>query len=247
MDNETSVNSDWGKYWADYIQKKAFLEGKKVYTTEMWDPWNLNHPLHLESIDNPEIFNFIDISQNNHELGDVHWNNALGVFARLQKMNNIRPVNNIKVYGHDGGKHKTSQDGMTNFVLNVLLGCASTRFHRPGSGLGLNDTAWHFIKSMREITQQEGFFDTQPGNKVLLERDTNEAYCRMKEGKLYFIYFPKGGEVGLKIADKQTNNTIRWLDILGSDWKKPTRLDNTGPLTIKAPDNKHWIAVIKQD
>lgn len=55
MDNETSVSSDWGKYWAKHIQKKAKLAGKDVYTTEMWDPHDLAHPFHAETFDNAWI------------------------------------------------------------------------------------------------------------------------------------------------------------------------------------------------
>src|SRR5690606_1513678 len=32
IDNETSVTSDWGKYWANYIQKQAKAVGKEVFT-----------------------------------------------------------------------------------------------------------------------------------------------------------------------------------------------------------------------
>lgn len=55
MDNETSVTSDWAKFWAQYIKKQAFLQDKKVETTEMWDPHNLDHPAHFETFDHPEF------------------------------------------------------------------------------------------------------------------------------------------------------------------------------------------------
>jgi hypothetical protein len=139
MDNETSVTADWGKYWALYIKKQATLAGKKVNTTEMWDPWDLSHPFHAETFDNPDIYTFVDISQNNHQSADAHWNNGIAQFERLRQMGNLRPVNNVKIYGNDGGAHKTTRDAIENFVKNVLMGCASARFHRPTSGQGLNE------------------------------------------------------------------------------------------------------------
>ena len=85
MDNETSVPSDWGKFWAKYIQKAGALNDRIVQTTEMWDPHDLSHPMHFETFDHPDIFTFVDISQNNHQSGEHHWDNGLKQFAYLRK------------------------------------------------------------------------------------------------------------------------------------------------------------------
>ncbi|MCK5105082.1 MAG: hypothetical protein KAR17_19800, partial [Cyclobacteriaceae bacterium] len=105
MDNETSVTSEWGKFWSLYIKKIAKEQNKQIYTTEMWDPWSLSHAVHRETSDHPEIYDFVDISQNNHNVGDTHWNNGLNQINRLKTNNMLRPLNNVKVYGNDGGRH----------------------------------------------------------------------------------------------------------------------------------------------
>ena len=39
IDNETSVSSEWGKFWAGYIKTRAKEEANRpVLVTEMWDP-----------------------------------------------------------------------------------------------------------------------------------------------------------------------------------------------------------------
>jgi hypothetical protein len=244
MDNETSVSSDWGKFWAQYIQKKAFLAGKTVYTTEMWDPWNLNHVFHLETFDNPDIFTFVDISQNNHQTGDTHWNNALGVFERLEKMGNVRPVNNVKIYGNDGGAHKRTQDAIENFVKNILVGCASARFHRPTSGQGLNAIAQAVIRSMRDLTDRMDFFEGKPHNDLLIGREPGEAYCRAVPDKEYAIFFPGSGVVTIDLSEFKGKPVITWLNLLTSEWSTPISLRKEQSV-IRAPYDDFWIALIQ--
>lgn len=244
MDNETSVTSDWAKYWARYIQKQAGLAGKRVHTTEMWDPWDLNHPFHAETFDNPGFFTFVDISQNNHQSADAHWDNGLAAMERLKNMGYLRPANNVKIYGNDGGPHKTTRDAIENFVKNVLMGCASARFHRPNSGQGLNETAQAVISSMRELTDRMDFFHGDPRNDLLQSREPGEAYCRAIPGREYAVYFPERGAVEIDLTGFRTTPALEWLDLLNSEWIDPVRLDRS-VVRIETPDNGHWIALIR--
>ena len=246
MDNETSVTSEWGKFWSLYIKKVAKEHSKQIFTTEMWDPWSLDHAAHRETSDHPEIYDFVDISQNNHNVGDTHWNNGLKQIERLKTNSMLRPVNNVKVYGNDGGRHKTTQNAIESFVQNVLFGAASTRFHRPTSGQGLNNIAQHVIKSMRSYIDQANFFNGVPSNQLLSEREENEAFCRAIEGSEYAIYFPNGGEVKLNTAIKKGEISIKWLDILKSEWTETTLLSiRNSNATITAPNQKNWLAYLK--
>lgn len=246
MDNETSVTSEWGKFWSLYIKKVAKEHDKKIYTTEMWDPWNLDHVAHRETFDHPEIYDFVDISQNNHKTGDAHWNNGLAQIERLKKNNMLRPVNNVKVYGNDGGRHKTTQNAIESFMRNVLFGAASSRFHRPPSGQGLNATAQHVIQGTRSYIDQSDFFNARPSNHLLSEREENEAFCRAIEGEEYAIYFPAGGEVQLKTTIEVGEMYIKWLDILSSEWTEPASISIQNSLaTITTPDKKNYLGFLK--
>jgi hypothetical protein len=244
MDNETSVTADWGKYWALYIKKQATLAGKKVNTTEMWDPWDLSHPFHAETFDNPDIYTFVDISQNNHQSADAHWNNGIAQFERLRQMGNLRPVNNVKIYGNDGGAHKTTRDAIENFVKNVLMGCASARFHRPASGQGLNETAQAVISSMRQLSGRMDFFNGSPRNDLLLARIPGSAYCRAIDGKEYAVYFPQSGSVEIDLSGFRVTPQIEWLDVLNARWHPAADLERSA-ITIKTPGQGHWVALIR--
>ncbi len=247
MDNETSVSSDWGKFWARYIRKRAAMSGKTVFTTEMWDPWDLDHPFHAETFDNPDIFTFVDISQNNHNSGDRHWFNGLKQFERLKFTNSLRPVNNVKIYGNDGGKHQTTRNAVESFVKNVLMGCASARFHRPTSGQGLNETAQHVIRSMREMSERSDFFAGQPTLDPLTNRVKDEQYCRAVPGREYLVYFTRKGEVQLELTPYDDTFSLSWLNILESRWIPGGKVTGGSSAELKTPGDGHWIALVTRD
>jgi hypothetical protein len=247
MDNETSVTSDWGKYWATYIQKSARLLNQKVETTEMWDPHDLAHPMHFETFDNPEIFSFVDISQNNHQGGDHHWNNGLQQLQYLQQMGFIRPANNVKIYGSDEGPHQTTQNAIESFCRNILFGSASARFHRPPTGQGLNQIAQHVIKSMRMVEQSGDFFSGKPANELLSNREENEAFCRKIGVNSFIIYFPSGGQVNLQVHSGVDSYSIRWLKVLESSWKEDQMISSNSKddkLLLETPSKDHWIGLV---
>lgn len=246
MDNETSVTSEWGKFWSLYIKKVAKENGKQIFTTEMWDPWNLDHVAHRETFDHPETYDFVDISQNNHNSGDSHWTNGLKQINRLKSNDMLRPLNNVKVYGNDGGRHQTTQNAIESYIRNVLFGAASSRFHRPTSGQGLNETAQGVITSMRSYITVADFFNAVPANHLLSVREENEAFCRAIEDKEYAIYFPKGGNVILNTSIENGDFSIKWLDILNATWTEATSISIQNSKTIiNAPDHKNWLAFIK--
>ena len=244
MDNETSVTAEWGKFWSLYIQKKAAGKGKTVYTTEMWDPWDLSHPFHNETFDHPEIYSFVDISQNNHITEEDHWINGLAQLKRLKDIEALRPANNVKVYGNDGGRHKMTRNGIESFIQNVFCGCASTRFHRPTSGQGLNEIAQAVIKSMRELTDKMDWFNGYPDNSLLSDREVHEAYCRCIPGKEYAIYFPDGGEVSLDLTLYNKVFSVQWLNVLQSEWDQQEIIKGGDKTSLQAPGNNHWIVLV---
>lgn len=250
MDNETSVTSEWGKFWAQYIQKVALEKGKQVQTTEMWDPWDLNHVLHRETFDHPETYSFVDISQNNHNSGDEHWQNGIKQIERLKQIEALRPVTNIKIYGNDGGKHQTTQNAIESFCRNIFLGSSSARFHRPTSGQGLNATAQHVIQSLRSLTTKMDFFNGAPHNELLTERQSNEAYCRAKPESEYAVYFTGEGSVVLSLPQQEQQSwSVQWLNILDSNWSKKDTIspNDSGNIELDTPAKGHWIAFIRNE
>ncbi|RKU37840.1 hypothetical protein C6496_09280, partial [Candidatus Poribacteria bacterium] len=234
MDNETSVTPDWGEYWATYIQKQATVAGHPVETTEMWDPWNIFHEKHKATFDHPETYSFCDISQNNHQKGQTHWDNAQRYRSELSP---IRPINNVKIYGADSGRFGNTQDGLERFWRNIFGGLASARFHRPDSGVGLNETAQAHIKSMRMLTDTMDIFTCEPDNDLLFNRAENEAYVIANPGREYAVYFPNGGSVDINLGAEKDAETIaiRWLDIGKSEWIHAAEIPFSKRITLSAP------------
>jgi hypothetical protein len=245
MDNETSVTAAWGRFWSDYIKKKAGEEGVVAETTEMWDPWDLDHISHRESFDHPETYSFVDISQNNHQRGQAHWDNGLRQIERLRRTGHLRPVTNVKTYGSDGGRHGgDTNEAIAKFVRSALFGSATVRFHRPPSGIGLSETAQAVIRGVRELSDRMAWFDAAPHNDLLGEREENEAYCRARPGREHAVYFPDGGAVTLDLGALDGDASLTWLEVIESRWSKPRAVQGGDALLLETPGPGHWIALV---
>ena len=248
IDNETSVTALWGQFWSEYIKKKALEVGRKVFVTEMWDPWDLDHVSHRETFDHPETYDFVEISQNNHQKGQQHWDNGLKQIDRLNNMGYLRPVTNVKTYGNDGGRHGGgTQNGMESFIRSVLFGSAAVRFHRPDSGLGLGKEAQAVIGSMRQLSDQMDFFEAQPRADLLSENQENEAYCRADAGNCYAVYFPAGGSVALDLSDCRQSGVIQWLNVMETTWSNSSVIEPGDKVIIEAPRVGQFVALIEFD
>jgi len=248
MDNETSVTAAWGRFWSDYIRKRAAEEGLTVQTTEMWDPWDLDHISHRETFDHPETYSFVDISQNNHQVGQAHWDNGLRQIERLEQAGRLRPVTNVKTYGSDGGRHGgDTNEAVAKFIRSAFFGSAAVRFHRPPSGIGLSETAQAVIRGLRNLSDRMAWFDAAPRNDLLGEREDNEAYCRARPGREYAIYLPAGGAVTLDLSALEGEATLTWLEVLERRWSAPRAVTGGAPLSLDTPEPGHWIALVSAE
>ena len=251
MDNETSGDEAWGAYWAEHIRRRGVEAGKKVYVTEMWDAWDLKAAQHRRTFDHPDLYDFVDVSQNNHQKGQTHWDNFQWVRNYLAKR--PRPINTVKTYGADTGRYGTNRDGMERVWRHIIGGAASARFHRPDSGLGLGPEAKANIKSLRMLTDAMNVFICEPRNDLLSERSPNEAYCLANPGKEYTIYFPDGGEVTLDIsaAKKPAGSgaegpvKIQWLDIMKCQWKDAQAVQDKTKLKLRCPAPGYWAVLVQ--
>ena len=245
MDNETSVTPEWGKYWSEYIKAAAKKAGVVVHTTEMWDDWDLAGAQHNATFDHPQTYSFVDISQNNHQKKEAHWLNAQKQRGRIA--NSVRPLNNVKIYGADKGRFGNDRDAMERFWRNIFGGLASARFHRPNSGLGLGQKAQANIKSARMLTDEMDVFTCEPNNKLLSDRSENEAYCIANPGKEYAVYFTDGGEVGLDVSALKASATVRWLDVMKSQWQQEQKVQVRDKLILECPAKGYWAVLVQTD
>lgn len=244
MDNETSATAEWGAYWARYVQRRATEAGVPVYATEMWNAHDLTDQEHRRTLDHPQLYAFADISQNNHKTGQEHWDNLQ--WARRYTAEHARPLNHVKIYGADSGRFGTDRDGVERFWRGLFGGAASLRFHRPGSGIGLNHLAQANLRSAGLLLAEFDIFRAEPDaeSRRLAERDENEAYLSRVPGEQYALYFPSGGAVKLDLRDASGEFRARWLDVWASRWTEPIIVQAGGWLQLAAPGGGHWIALL---
>jgi len=234
MDNETNVTPLWGAYWSETIRAQAAAQGVAVHTTEMWDAHDLGHESHKATLDHPETYSFCDISQNNHQVGQAHWDNMQKARAYVFERT-VRPMNSVKVYGADTGRYGTEKDGIERFWRNVFGGLAATRFHRPTSGIGLSETAQAQIQSARMLTDAVNVFECQPHNDLLSERAENAAYCMARPGVEAAVVFMHEGKVVLDTACMPGDLRVRWLDVTNSEWLPVQTVAQTAQLNLETP------------
>ncbi len=247
IDNETQAEPAWGEHWARLIRERATAAGKKVSITEMWDDWDLTASRHRQTFDHPELYDFVDVSQNNHNRGQKHWDN----FAHVRDLlsDRPRPINTTKTYGADGNKFgHTDQDAIERFWRHLLGGAASMRFHRPDSGLGINDKAVACIRAARWLEAHVPLWNLQPATKLLAEREDNEAYAAATENQSTIaLYFPNNDQprsVTLKSAASDQRWQIAWINIdTGSPHGPPADIASEA---IAPPAAGNFAAVLRK-
>ncbi len=243
IDNETNGEEAWGAYWAEFIRKRSEESNQPVCITEMWDDWNLNGPHHRRTIDHPKRYDFVDVSQNNHQKKQKHWDNFQSLRKRL--LSRPRPINTVKTYGADGNKFgHSSQDGIARFWRHIIGGAASARFHRPSAGLGLSPKAIAAIKAARKMESVIKLWEVTPANELLSDRNSNEAYLTAAPGKSYAVYFPRGGSVTIDLAEANGKMTLKWINIETGDWGRSSVISGGKKQKLSAPGKGNWVAVI---
>jgi len=242
MDNETSGEEEWGAWWTRYIREKAEEAGKKVYLTEMWDAWDLKSEQHRRTFDHPELYDFCDISQNNHQRDQAHWDNFQWVKNYISA--HPRPINTVKTYGADGGTHGNTNSGIDGWWRHVIGGTASARFHRPTSGLGLSELSMNTVKAAREIEKISPFWELTPNNELLSDRNENEAYLTAKQGEVYVVFFPDEGEVGLNLSEFNSGFTLKWMNVRKGEWAAQEKVEGGKLVNLKTPGENEWVVVV---
>lgn len=249
IDNETKAEPEWAKYWTALIRKRAKAADKQVMVTEMWDDWNLKADRHKQTFDHPELYDFVDVSQNNQNSGQKHWDNFLYVRQYLSKQ--PRPINTTKTYGADGNKFGHSdQDAIERFWRHLLAGAASIRFHRPDSGLGINDKAVACLRAARQLEAKIPLWSVQPANDLLKDREDNEAYLvASKQHNAFALYCPVAkapANIRLDLRQSKGALDLQWINIDTGRLASSKKVSGGDFLQIKSPGNGNFVAVIVQ-
>ena len=250
MDNETSTDPRWGQYWMAFIRKRAAEQGVTVFCTDMFDDvWNPKKSKKLRmAFDDPTMYPFLDVSQvNSRTFNEDHWDNIYWIAQ--QREAHPRPLNHTKIYS-DGKKNfgtGTPIDGVERFWRNLIAGSAAVRFHRPDSGIGLNDTAKACIRAARKAESLVPLWDVAAAMDLLGDRETDEAYLAADPGAKYLLYFTDGGSVTLDLTGHPHKFDVRWINVSTGDWGERTKLSGGGKVSISAPGKLGWVAAIVRE
>ena len=243
MDNETNGEEAWSRYWAEYIKEQARRRGQQVQVTEMWGDWRLTGAEHRRTFDHPELFDFVEVSQNTHKSGQRQWDDLAA--ARAYLSGQPRPMNTVKVYGAKGSAFgQTDQKGIERFWIQLFGGSAAVRFHRPDAGLGLSDSAVASLRAACKLNERVPLWSVQPANGLLAEREANEAYLVADGRGSYGLYFPAGGSVQLDLKDVPGQLTVHWIDIKSGKRAGQQAITGGHPVAITAPGPGNWAAAI---
>lgn len=240
--------TSWSLFWIDYVEQRVRQAGKDVQVTEMFQEHDITSQQHRVALDRPEVFDFVDMSQNSRQLDQAHWDKLQWV--REYVADHPRPINHNKTYGGDavdwtdGDAH-----GVERFWRNILGGAASVRFHRPPAGIGLSPLAQTQIRSARLLLDEFDIFQATPDTQStqLSERTPDEAYLSYVPGQQYAVYFPTGGAVTLNLTGAEAY-ILRWLDISASTWQETVRLDQEDQIKLTTPtESGGWVALVSAE
>jgi hypothetical protein len=245
VNNETGEPPEWGDYWVRHLRERARAAGKTIEITDMRRSEDLVSADHRLIQDQPDLYSFVEVSQNNgtSRHGETHWAPLMAL--REYVAGRPRPINNVKIYGGERGWGGIDE-GVQKFWRNIFAGCASVRFHRrfPPAGIGLNPLAQAHLRSARMLAQEIDVFASAPRNELLAQREPNEAYCVAQPGVSYAIYFPNGGSVTLHPGGAAAGWRLKWLDLAHSRWAGETLAPGGPAIELTTPGDGHWAAVV---
>ena len=158
-------------------------------------------------------------------------------------------MNTTKTYGADGNKFKhTDQDAIERFWRHLLAGAASIRFHRPDSGLGINDKAVACLKAARMLEEIAPLWSVDPRDDILDDRNPNEAYAAASEDEsVILIFFPKAdesGEVTLTPRQARGRHRIAWIDIDQGSVLPEEAVELGASHRLRAPGQGNFVAAL---
>jgi len=238
---------EWGWYWAAYLKERANEEGKRIHVTEMFQQKRFDHVQHLASFDHPGIYDFVETSQNSGWQDEENWSNLQ--YGRKLVSRHPRPMNAVKIYGANYGKPwgGDSNDGVERFWRNIVGGCATSRFHRPPTGIGLSERAEANLRSMRMFTEYIVPWEAEPRPDLISTQYPDYAYLLSKPGSFYGIYFPNGRGADLDLTDAPGTYSLKWLKIETSEWYGGDTIRGGAVRRVQTPHSSGWAAVIVRE
>jgi hypothetical protein len=240
MDNETRAPAEWAHYWGRYIKDRADRGKRPVFMTEMWNDIDLRGEEHTRTYTRPDLFFFMEISQNNWQRGQTHYDRILWMRDTVREHGGMRPLTNVKVYGlYREDQRFDAALNLNRWWQNIFAGAAATRFHRPAHGMGLNEQAQMAIRAARIFTSEFDIFQTEPRPDLIRPAGDGRAYLLANPGRVYAVYMPEGGQARLDLTGVQGRYRLRWFNPETADFD-PVAVEQqvTDTLDLTAPGGR---------
>ena len=256
LDNETKSRPEWALYWGAFIKAESQKRGVIINLTEMYDEWDITEADHRVVDEHPEYFSYTEVSQNNWQNGQVHYDRLMWFQENLAKQpGGIRPMNNVKVYGRiTWNKPMDIKLNLDRWWQNIFAGCAGTRFHRPEFyiyepkdyfGLGLGELAQIHIRAARKFTSEFDIFSCEPRPDLLSEMGEGEAYILANPGQTYAVYFPAGGKANVTLEKGDSAYLLSWFSVETAEFIDAQTLPTAESVSLECPSTDQiWLGLI---
>jgi hypothetical protein len=154
-------------------------------------------------------------------------------------------MNNVKVYGKPvPGQELDPALNVDRFWQNIWAGCASTRFHRPDSGLGCSELAQTSIRAARAITDAFDVFAAEPRPDLLSGHEGSGAYLLCVEGEAYAVYLTAGGTVTVDVSAMDGQAEVRWLDVETAELGQSAAIEGDAATLTSPGTEGPWCALV---
>lgn len=238
MDNETSTDPKWGRYWMEFIRREAERRKSTLIVTDMFDDaWAPSESQAIaQAIEKDDLYDFLEVSQINSRNFGVHHGEAIRWLRRATE-ERPRPLNMTKVYsdGNTWYGSGTPREGVDRFWRALLGGIAAIRFHRPPGGLGNNLAARACIRSARRAIESVHPWEMQPRQELLIDTQPNQAYLMANGGNKYLLYITD--QLGIQIDLREAGATflLTWFDCASGDRYEGGVVNGGDTVSIEPP------------
>ncbi|MCA9449769.1 MAG: hypothetical protein KC931_21790, partial [Candidatus Omnitrophica bacterium] len=103
------------------------------------------------------------------------------------------------------------------------------------------------IQTARKVESKVEFWEVEPHQELLGNRDPDEAYLAGTPGEKYILYFTDGGEVTLDLRDWDQHFEVSWVSIATGVIDETADLVGSQWTPIRSPDQGGWVAAITKN
>lgn len=272
INNETSTDPLWGRYWIAHVKERAKAAGKVVYVSDMFEEHVMSRdPYQRQVVENPDVYDFVSAGQVTNLMGSAAEQKSQLAWLRQALADAPRPITVSRIYGSD--QHLLNDFRMRKFQrygdhtavhsfwMSLMGGTSSARFHWIKAGLGPSPRAFASIRAARLLETRVPLWQMAPADELLagngqvtIAADETalgaaftlpEAHAMARPGEAYAVFFTRGGEVQLLVETPEPETfDLRWIDIETGTWGLSDRVEADGRVPLSAPGAGSWLGIL---